>query len=131
MTNELIKLHLKEIMCKHIERPNAIKRPLILAQLNSAGITGRPQTLDRAVRKAKAELAKEGFPILSCTSDPGGYYLPGSKRELEQAIGAKPYLTGAASLLSNLDKNGRSWLEKEEARKRMEQAPVQGRLELG
>jgi len=126
-----LKAQLKEILLQHRGRKKAIKRPLIIDEiLRFDGYRNiKRETLDRAVREAKEELIAEDFPILSCSTNPSGYYLPEDVKELEEGIEtSRAYLIQEAKNIYNLTHGGKLWLDQEEAKRKRELVPVQGVL---
>ena len=75
-----MKDRVKRILSHHQGRSSAITRRE-LRRLLELDIKE-----DRALRLTIAELRREGVPILSSSSHQGGYYLPASKKELEDCL---------------------------------------------
>jgi hypothetical protein len=76
-----LKSELRLILSKHEGRRQAI------TSRELSGITGAD---DRRIRLTIRELRADGFPVLSSSFSPAGFYLPLSWKELEDCLALPP-----------------------------------------
>ncbi len=101
--NSNTKNALKLILQNHEGRANAITRRELRELLNYHD--------DRQLRLMIRELIAEGLPVISCTEQPAGYYLPLTWDELKIGqLTIKSYLIEEAKRLRDLKRAGALWL---------------------
>ena len=107
---QLIKRRMVDILEKHRGRSNAIRRKVLFEKLiPDAGFS--IHTMDRPLRELKRELIADGIPVLFCTSNPGGYYLPSNHQELNDGINkTRAYLIEEARTLRDLKTMVSHWI---------------------
>lgn len=101
MTDEL-KDKLKRILANHEGRYRAI---------TSRGLSSLTGSDDRQIRLAIRELRADGFPVLSSSAAPAGFYLPLNRSELEEFLASmRARLIEDARTRRDVKKYGDYWL---------------------
>lgn len=104
-TKNGIKPQLKLILEHHRGRASAIMRRDLRVLLNDLD--------DRKLRLIKAELVREGVPVLSATKQPAGYYMPTSYDELHTGLKTlQSYIIELCKDYRDIKKSGHLFLEK-------------------